>query len=37
MYVELNPRYGDPYGIDDDTEPEQEAVLILNPPISRLI
>jgi hypothetical protein len=28
MYVEPNPRYSDPYGIDDDLEPEHEAVLI---------
>jgi len=28
MFVEPDPRYGDPYGIDDDTEPDEEAVLL---------
>jgi len=28
MFIEANPRYGDPYGIDDDTELEEQAVLL---------
>jgi hypothetical protein len=28
MFIEANPRYVDPYGIDDDTELEEQAVLL---------